>query len=123
MSEVAVDVVEITAERVVHLIIEKLAVIFVRWRGRRLGLERCRAGEHRSSGNQKQDDQEFSNVFHSSVTIERASTNRMSEVIPVYRMGNILARSISGYLNFRRFALGNLYLTGVISGIACCPIL
>ena len=36
VAEVAVDVVEIAAERVVHLIIEQIKVVFIRWRGRRL---------------------------------------------------------------------------------------
>ena len=43
VTKIAVDVVEIAAERVVHLIIEQIKVIFFRWRGRRLRLKSRRA--------------------------------------------------------------------------------
>src|SRR5439155_1887616 len=46
VAEVAADVVEMAAERVVHLIIEQIKVIFVRWRRRRLDLVRGCAGKH-----------------------------------------------------------------------------
>jgi hypothetical protein len=36
VTKIAVNVVEIALERVVHLIIEQIKVVFFRWRGRRL---------------------------------------------------------------------------------------
>src|SRR5206468_9914953 len=64
MAEVAVDVVEIAAERVVHLIIEQIAMVFIRRCGRRLRLICRRAGDGGGSCTEKQADKEQSYAFH-----------------------------------------------------------
>src|SRR2546429_7061009 len=56
VAEVAADVVEMAAERVVHLIIKKIAVIFVRGCGRRLRLIGRRACNGSDADSEKQAD-------------------------------------------------------------------
>src|SRR5260370_23382645 len=64
VTEVAVDVVEITASGVVQFVIKKLARVFFCWRGRRLRLICRRACDGRGGGTQKQTDTEQSYFFH-----------------------------------------------------------
>src|SRR5438477_1492733 len=58
VAEVAVDVEEITASGVIQFVIKKFPMIFVRWRGRRLRLERRRAGDGGGGDTEKQADKE-----------------------------------------------------------------
>src|SRR5438093_13110218 len=56
VTKIAVDVVEIAAKRVVHLIIEQSEVIFFRWCGRGLCLESWWPGDSWSGGSEMQPD-------------------------------------------------------------------
>src|SRR5437879_12868177 len=64
VTEVAVDVVEIAAERVVHLIIEQIAVVFLRRAGGRLRLKLLCAGNGGGGGAENQAGKEQSYIFH-----------------------------------------------------------
>jgi hypothetical protein len=64
VSKFAVVIVEIAVRRVVHLVIKKITVVFVRWRRRRLSLVRRRSGNDGRCGTEKQADKKPSYVFH-----------------------------------------------------------
>src|SRR5207244_11253592 len=64
VTKIDVDVVEIALERVVHLIIEQIRVIFFRWRRRRLRLDGRRPGESGGYRSQAQKDAERLDGFH-----------------------------------------------------------
>jgi|SRR6516225_6149812 hypothetical protein len=94
VPKVAVDVVEIAFERVVHLIIEQIKVVLRRWCWRRLDLVGRCACKHGRGGAKEKNRPTFSDIFHGVVKAFVQWTNRMSKRIPVYRRENILARSI-----------------------------
>src|SRR6266513_4763179 len=64
VAELAVVVEETAVSGVVHLVIKKIAMIFIRWRGRRLGFESRGSGNGGRGGTEKQADKEQSYVFH-----------------------------------------------------------
>src|SRR5438876_7200741 len=64
VAKLAVVVEETAIAGVVQFVIKKLAVIFVRWRGRRLDLVRRGPGDDGCDGAEKQADKEPSYVFH-----------------------------------------------------------
>src|SRR5215472_8110014 len=67
VAEVAINVVEIAAERVVRLIIEQVEAIFFRWRRRRLHLVRRCACKHGGHGAKEKNCQKSSDMSHSAV--------------------------------------------------------
>ena len=64
VAELAVIVEETAIARVVQFVIKKLAVIFIRWRGRGLDLVRGCAGKQGCGDAEKQGDKNQSYVFH-----------------------------------------------------------
>src|SRR6266513_6038771 len=64
VAELAVVVEETAVSGVVHLVIKKIAMIFIRWRGRRLGLIYRGASDDGGDGDEKQADKAQLYVFH-----------------------------------------------------------
>src|SRR5437667_9146294 len=60
VAELAVVVEETAIAGVVQFVIKKIAVIFIRWCGRRLSLVRRGSRNHRGDGNEQQADKEQS---------------------------------------------------------------
>src|SRR6266436_4978911 len=64
VAELAVVVEETAVSGVVHLVIKNIAMIFIRWRGRRLGLICRGASDDGGDGDEKQADKAQLYVFH-----------------------------------------------------------
>ena len=67
VTKIAMNVVEIAAERVVRLIIEQIKVVAFRWRRRRLHLVSRRARKHGRGGAKEKNGQKSSSMSDSAV--------------------------------------------------------